>query len=188
MDPGPYHVLTPLMAASANGHLAVVEALVRAGADKEAKDLNGCTPLIIASDNGRLTVVEALVRAGADKEAKDKNGYTPLLSASTYGRLTVVEVLIRAGAEKEAKVNGGTALMAASHQGYLGIVEALARTWPLPLITAKRRSRSHGNKGTRQLPMCCFGVRRHLATFRQLARRRCTQRRSGVSWRKWSGF
>jgi ankyrin repeat protein len=37
---------TPLVWASGNGHLAAVEALVRAGADKEAKAVDGCAPLV----------------------------------------------------------------------------------------------------------------------------------------------
>jgi ankyrin repeat protein len=38
----------------------VVEALLAAGADKDAKALGGTTALDIASQNGHLAVVEAL--------------------------------------------------------------------------------------------------------------------------------
>jgi ankyrin repeat protein len=58
--------------ASYSGHLAVVQALLAAGADKDAKTENGCTALYIASLKGHLAVVEALLAAGADKEAKKR--------------------------------------------------------------------------------------------------------------------
>ena len=72
---------TPLVVASLNGHLAVVEALVRAGAEKEAKAVNGFTPLTAASGHGHLAVAEALVRAGADKDI--------ILTGETGARKTV---------------------------------------------------------------------------------------------------
>jgi ankyrin repeat protein len=62
-----------------------VEALLRAGADKEAKRKGGYTPLLEASGSGHLAVVEALLRAGANLEAEDKNGLTPLAVASAAG-------------------------------------------------------------------------------------------------------
>ena len=44
--------------ASLQGHLAVVEALLRAGADKEAKNADGVTLLYGASAAGHLAVVQ----------------------------------------------------------------------------------------------------------------------------------
>ena len=55
------------------GHLAVVEALLAKGADRDAKTTDyGFTALIYASEEGHLAVVEALLAKGADREAKDK--------------------------------------------------------------------------------------------------------------------
>jgi ankyrin repeat protein len=68
---------TPLAVASAEGHLAVVQALVRAGADKEVKAENGFTPLTVASLNGHQAVVEALVRAGAAKRRRRTSSGKP---------------------------------------------------------------------------------------------------------------
>ncbi|KAJ1465229.1 ankyrin repeat-containing domain protein, partial [Baffinella frigidus] len=66
-----------LLIAAAKGHQEVVQALVDAGADKEAPNKmrdDGATPLSVAAQNGHLPVVRALVDAGADKNAKDKVG------------------------------------------------------------------------------------------------------------------
>ena len=119
---------TPLILASSKGHLAVVEALAAAGAEKEAKAVNGVTPLIAASCNGHPAVVEVLVRAGAEKEATSKSGCTPLIAASGKGHLAVVQVLVRAGAEMAGTdVSGWTPLFMASSHGHAAVVEALVR-------------------------------------------------------------
>ena len=52
----------------------MVEVLLAAGADKDAKKENSCTALHIASRHGHLAVVEALLAAGADKNAKKRGG------------------------------------------------------------------------------------------------------------------
>ena len=94
---------TPLMEASFNGHLAVVEALAGAGAEKEVKDEEGCTALILASAMGHLTVVEVLVRAGADVTTAAANGKTAELFARDRGHTAVADLLHRHLEEEKAE-------------------------------------------------------------------------------------
>ena len=54
------------MWAAAEGHAAVVEALLEAGADFRARLPSGFTPLLFAVREGRLDVVRVLLKAGAD--------------------------------------------------------------------------------------------------------------------------
>ena len=93
---------TILHHAAARGQTAVVEMLIQAGADKEARtkdDKNtGMTPLLIAAMLGRAPVAEALARAGANKAAKDNElGLTPLLWAENRKHAPVVAILRNAG-------------------------------------------------------------------------------------------
>ena len=55
-----------LMWAAAEGHAAVVQSLIEAGADVRTRLPSGFTPLLFAARDGRTEVVRALLKAGAD--------------------------------------------------------------------------------------------------------------------------
>ncbi|GLQ92860.1 ankyrin repeat domain-containing protein [Dyella acidisoli] len=71
---------TPLHLATANGQLAVLQALLARGCDPNTRDSSGRTPLFAALEHGAnaLPLVRALAAHGADAEAMDANGETPL--------------------------------------------------------------------------------------------------------------
>jgi hemoglobin len=71
---------TPLYgAANEGGSVAVVQALVRAGADVNAcGGVKRCTPLHMAARRGFVAIAEALLACGADIGARDSLGVTPL--------------------------------------------------------------------------------------------------------------
>lgn len=71
---------TALILAARNGHLEVVEALLKAGADPDHATADGRTALIMAAEGGHATVVESLLRAGADP-----NLATVSMGNETYG-------------------------------------------------------------------------------------------------------
>eukprot|EP00753_Platysulcus_tardus_P002112 PLAT11614.17.p1 GENE.PLAT11614.17~~PLAT11614.17.p1 ORF type:complete len:873 (-),score=344.32 PLAT11614.17:252-2870(-) len=86
---------------------AVVEALLAAGADLEAKNAPGSTPLMIASVNGRAEPVKALISAGAAVNAVDNEGMTALMEAARNGHKRVVRLLLVHGAEAGLKDKAG---------------------------------------------------------------------------------
>ena len=90
------------IAAQYNPNLEVIKVLVKAGADLNAKDVNGCTPLLLVLENvtWQPEMVRALAEAGADVNAKDNNGYTPLILAlgKKYPPVVVMAIL-KAGAD-----------------------------------------------------------------------------------------
>lgn len=72
------HTRTINSRAAHNGHLAVVERLLAAGARLDAADLGANTALHWAAMRGHVEVVRALVVAGADRSAANAQGRTPL--------------------------------------------------------------------------------------------------------------
>ena len=95
---------TPLMLASALGPVAVVKALIDAGADVNAKEARGMTPLMyaIATDHGDLEIVKTLIARGADLEAKTLDGETAADWAHKSGATPVPALLKPAGGKATA--------------------------------------------------------------------------------------
>jgi len=79
----------------------VLEALVAAGGDVKAVDLDSSTPLLWAVQTGCApSAVRALLKAGADPNARAKGGATPLMFAEMFQHPEVAEMLRKAGAKK----------------------------------------------------------------------------------------
>ena len=115
----PYH---PLFAAVGFGDAAVIQALVKGGADIDERDSDGMTALHWAVVAHHPEAVKALLAAGADANAVDHFGYTPLLYAATmdFGDAETMTILLKAGADPGIKdKKGETALAHASQYPYI---------------------------------------------------------------------
>ena len=106
---------TPLMEAvrSSSRTLTMVELLLGAGADADARDEVGMSALHWAIDiNGPSAdfppICERLVAAGASLEAEGQWGWTPLMRAVISGTAEEVRALLRAGANPEVRFSTGT--------------------------------------------------------------------------------
>ena len=82
---------TALIAASQEGHIDVVQALLDKGADVNVKANNGTTALIAAAQEGHIEVVRALLDKGADVYAKNNGGVPALIIAALMGHKEVVD-------------------------------------------------------------------------------------------------
>jgi uncharacterized protein len=118
---------TALMWAAAEGHAAVVQALIAAKADVQARVPSGFTPLLFAVREGRLAVVRILLEAGVDVNAAipadgprrrayggrmPPNGMTPLLLAVQNAHFELAGELLEAGANPNVDLTGYTVLHA----------------------------------------------------------------------------
>lgn len=119
---------TALMLAADGGHLDIVNALIKAGADINAKDQYGWTALIWAGGASNPEIIEALLRAGADVNARSFGGETALMRAAERGSEENLRVLLKNGADVNAKDdNGWTALRDALGYTSAGTAEILLR-------------------------------------------------------------
>lgn len=71
---------TPLIAAAAFGQTEVAKALIKGGANLNARNNDGATALITAAFFCHADILQALLDAGADKNLKNKAGATALQS------------------------------------------------------------------------------------------------------------
>ena len=85
---------TALHCAVQEGHPDVVEVLIDAGADIEARTTEASTPLHYACENGKLAIVKVLVKAGADACATENDGATCIKLAANFGRTETVRYLV----------------------------------------------------------------------------------------------
>lgn len=83
----------PIHSAVASGDIGVVEALVRAGADLDARQQAGYTPLMGAAAQGASTIVERLLAAGARRRLADDDGRTAADHAVATGHDGLVDLL-----------------------------------------------------------------------------------------------
>src|SRR5271157_1133937 len=85
-------VYMTLIDAAEIGDVKTVRALIKAGADVNARDKHGWTALMIATANGQTDVVETLIKAGADVNAVDEDSVTALMIAALNDHTDAVNV------------------------------------------------------------------------------------------------
>jgi hypothetical protein len=142
--------VTPLMWASAGGHLELVRHLLESGAAVDWRAHDGTTALMLAAENGFVEAARALLLRGANVNAV-RAGVTArrlavqrahpemvalieraealgarLLQSAGEGNDTTVRQLIATGAPVNvSNARGETALMMAARNGDLGMLQAL---------------------------------------------------------------
>lgn len=121
---------TPLLWATAEGHLTMVRGLLAAGANCNIRSKeDGFSALLIAAGKGYLGIVSALLRGGAGADMVDHNGDTALMWAAGNGHLRVVEALLDGGADVSVRndVEGFSALDWAARGKHRGVQKAIQR-------------------------------------------------------------
>jgi len=117
---------TALEYAVRNANREMVQVLLGAKVDVNAKDEDGQTVLMMLNDKVTSEIVWDLVNAGAKVNLRDKDGDTALMSTAEENNLDALKALLDAGAKVDATNNHGvTALMKAASYGLVNNVRAL---------------------------------------------------------------
>ena len=114
---------TPLMWASAAGHLEMVRLLLGRGAQVDSRAADGTTALMLASGNGAVDLVKLLLSRGANPAAA-RAGLTPRQLAISRGYPEVASML------EAAEALGAELLKAASEGQATTLRQLLARGAP----------------------------------------------------------
>uniref|UniRef100_A0A8C7IYG0 Kinase D-interacting substrate 220b n=1 Tax=Oncorhynchus kisutch TaxID=8019 RepID=A0A8C7IYG0_ONCKI len=89
---------TPLMLASEQGSIEIVQELIRRGANVNLDDVDCWSALICAAKEGHVDVVKELLESSAYMEHRDMGGWTALMWTAYKGRVEVTKVLLDNGA------------------------------------------------------------------------------------------
>ena len=113
---------TALIRAAHSDHLAVVEALLRAGANPNHRDKDTETVLMWAADHeGNAPVLRLLIEARAEVNARNDMESTALSWVMRHGDPEMTQVLLAAGAD----IDHTGALIRAAYQGFVAAVRLL---------------------------------------------------------------
>jgi hypothetical protein len=127
------------MIAAAEGHAEVVDRLVDAGADVNARNFEGRTALMFAALYGYAAIVERLVAARADVNTvpAGEPRWPALFVASQNGHADVVRLLLDNGADATYRDEQGVdAIQLAYENGHPQLGELLIDSWPGSLYWA----------------------------------------------------
>ena len=94
---------SPMHYAARYGQTDIMELLIKAEADLNARDNYLSTPAHIAAANNKPSILDLLQTAGADFTLKNDYNDTPAHWAARNGSKECVDILVRGGADPHAK-------------------------------------------------------------------------------------
>ncbi|KAK7571104.1 hypothetical protein V9T40_014708 [Parthenolecanium corni] len=108
---------TPLHFAAGYGRRDVVEFLLSAGAQIQARDDGGLHPIHNACSFGHADVVRLLLEAGANPNVRDNWNFTPLHEAALKGKAEVCIALLQHGADISIRTTEGKTALELAEAG-----------------------------------------------------------------------
>jgi uncharacterized protein len=120
---------TGLHAAAATGDAAALSALLKQGANANARDGHGRTPLHVAAHFGHQAAARVLVTGAADPKLLESRRYDAITIAAVRDDADFVRTAIEIGGDPKAitSIYDGTALIAAAHLGHHRVIGVLIK-------------------------------------------------------------
>eukprot|EP00295_Goniomonas_pacifica_P008238 CAMPEP_0175838918 /NCGR_PEP_ID=MMETSP0107_2-20121207/18521_1 /TAXON_ID=195067 ORGANISM="Goniomonas pacifica, Strain CCMP1869" /NCGR_SAMPLE_ID=MMETSP0107_2 /ASSEMBLY_ACC=CAM_ASM_000203 /LENGTH=544 /DNA_ID=CAMNT_0017152589 /DNA_START=6 /DNA_END=1640 /DNA_ORIENTATION=+ len=175
--------MTPLIAASLNGHAVCVVKLLQAGASVERTDRRGMNAVMAASLLGNHHCAHLLLQAGANVNATNHQGATALMASAEAGDRATTHALLEAKADLALKDSSGyDVLMAAAMAGRTEIVGDLLAAGANPEaldnegFNASGLAAIHGKKEVVQLLPSRCGLPESLSLGQALQGRRVLEK------------
>ncbi len=125
-DSALFEGITPLMYASEEGCLDVIQLLIENGANVNAVPNNKITALLSALYTGKSEAAKLLLKNNAEVNVQDNSGMSPLLVAIQNNDTVLIDLLLHANADiYHENTEGASALHFAAASGNLEIAEFL---------------------------------------------------------------
>ncbi len=119
---------TPLMWATQNADIQMIELLLEAGSDPGKMNYIEETALDFAIYQNNVEIINILINAGADPNFTDSTGWTPLMTAVSNENTEAVKALLEAGADPDLKDESQyTAYLYAVKYNYKEIADLLRK-------------------------------------------------------------
>ena len=133
--------VTPLIAACSEGHKEVVDLLIKAGADVNAKDKDATNALMAAAARGQKDVVQSLLNAKCDINAQNSDGHTALMFA--YNGKNQVQTLFERydqyiGDDQETDDGGTGPVIQKALESHIALVDLLLKKGADPSLKDKQ--------------------------------------------------
>lgn len=157
---------TALHVAALHGHEAMVEVLLRRGANLNHKNSSSqqCTPLHLACQRNHPKIVSRLVQHGAKCNIRDARGNTPLHYCCLNGHLEPAQILIQHGANvNQPNERGNTPLHEAARFNFTSLVK---------LLLDRGQANPHCRNKAQQIPLRLTQKRSDVARMLKGAMRR----------------
>ena len=106
----------PIIRASQNGHLNIVEILLDKGANPNLLNSNKCSALSLAAEYGHNIVVGLLIKKGANINGSSEENFIPIIQALEGNHLNVIETLVSNGVNVEIRDNEGNKPLTIAHK------------------------------------------------------------------------
>ena len=116
---------SPLMGATRDGHIQVVNLLLDYKAKVHGPPNAPKTPLHLAAEKGYPQIAELLIANKAAPNRKDAKGQTPIYYATYNDRLQVIEILTKAEVDVNQTIREGTLLHLAAERGSVQVTRLL---------------------------------------------------------------